>query len=603
MSLLINCQSISKTFGARPLFENISLTISEGERIGLIGPNGAGKSTLIQILAGVQTPDSGNVSLRKLVTTGYVPQDPVFNEQDTVDSVLQASLAGEHLEDFERDSLVNITIGRFGFAEPGAKAMSLSGGWRKRLAIARAVITGPDLVLLDEPTNHLDLQGILWLEKFLRSAPFASVIVSHDRYFLENVVSDMAEINRTYPDGLFRVKGTYSEFLIRREDFLAAQSKQQEALSNIVKREIEWLRRGAKARTRKSKARIDDAGRHIGELAELNARSAKGTTQIDFTASERKTKRLLVAENLSKSMGGRLLFKDLNCTLSPGVRLGLVGANGSGKTTLLKLLGGELAPDGGSIQRADGLKVVYFDQNREQLNLDEPLRTALSPYGDSVIYRDRTVHVAGWAKRFLFRNEQLDVAVGRLSGGERARVLIARLMLQPADLLFLDEPTNDLDISTLEVLEESLTEFPGALVLVTHDRFMLDRVSTVVLGLDGRGGAGMFADYSQWEDAQSQADANSTEQPGKSAKSEPAATAPAPQKKKLSYLENREWENIEALIEAADRELADRQRDLQDSEIMRDPKRLQDAYEKVQLAQEAADRLYKRWAELEVKMR
>ena len=603
MSLLISCQSISKTFGARPLFENISLTISDGERIGLIGPNGAGKSTLIQILAGVQTPDSGGVSLRKLVTTGYVPQDPVFDSDITVAAVLEAALAGRHLEDYERESLIEITLSRFGFSDPTVRALSLSGGWRKRLAIAQAVIASPDLVLLDEPTNHLDLQGILWLEKFLRSAPFASVIVSHDRYFLENVVSDMVEINRTYPEGLFRVKGSYSEFLIRREDFLAAQSKQQEALSNVVKREIEWLRRGAKARTRKSKARIGDAGRHIGELAELNERMAKGITQVEFIASDRKTKKLLVAENLSKSMGGRILFEGLNCTLSPGIRLGLVGANGSGKTTLLKVLGGELAPDGGVVQRADGLRVVYFDQNREQLNLDEPLRTALCPYGDSVIYKDRTIHVAGWAKRFLFHSEQLDVAVGRLSGGERARVLIARLMLQPADLLFLDEPTNDLDIATLEVLEENLSDFPGALVLVTHDRYMLDRVSTLVLGLDGNGGADLFADYSQWEEAQSKVKSSAPDLSPKTAKPEAIAAAPPSSKKRLSYLENREWESMEAQIEAADQDLAAHQRNLHDPEIMRAPKRLQESYEKLQAAQQAADQLYARWAELEVKLK
>ena len=603
MSLLISCQSISKTFGARPLFENISLTISDGERIGLIGPNGAGKSTLIQILAGVQTPDSGGVSLRKLVTTGYVPQDPVFDSDITVAAVLEAALAGRHLEDYERESLIEITLSRFGFSDPTVRALSLSGGWRKRLAIAQAVIASPDLVLLDEPTNHLDLQGILWLEKFLRSAPFASVIVSHDRYFLENVVSDMVEINRTYPDGLFRVKGSYSEFLIRREDFLAAQSKQQEALSNVVKREIEWLRRGAKARTRKSKARIGDAGRHIGELAELNERMAKGITQVEFIASDRKTKKLLVAENLSKSMGGRILFEGLNCTLSPGIRLGLVGANGSGKTTLLKVLGGELDPDGGVVQRADGLRVVYFDQNREQLNLDEPLRTALCPYGDSVIYKDRTIHVAGWAKRFLFHSEQLDLPVGRLSGGERARVLIARLMLQPADVLFLDEPTNDLDIATLEVLEENLSDFPGALVLVTHDRYMLDRVSTLVLGLDGNGGADLFADYSQWEEAQSKVKSSAPDLSPKTAKPEAIAAAPPSSKKRLSYLENREWESMEAQIEAADQDLAAHQRNLHDPEIMRAPKRLQESYEKLQAAQQAADQLYARWAELEVKLK
>ena len=299
-------------------------------------------------------------------------------------------------------------------------------------------------------------------------------------------------------------------------------------------------------------------------------------------------------------MGGRTLFENLNCTLSPGVRLGLVGANGSGKTTLLEVLGGELQPDGGTVQRADGLRVVYFDQNREQLNLDEPLRTALCPHGDSVIYKDRPIHVAGWAKRFLFRNEQLDVAVGRLSGGERARVLIARLMLQPADLLFLDEPTNDLDISTLEVLEESLSDFPGALVLVTHDRYMLDRVSTIVLGLDGQGGAGLFADYSQWEQALSEA--STPDIPAKAVKPEPSAPAPPPQKKRLSYIESREWENMEALIAAADQSVAEAQRNLEDPDTVRNPKKLQQAYEKLQTAQAEAERLYSRWAELEMKL-
>jgi ATP-binding cassette subfamily F protein uup len=244
---------------------------------------------------------------------------------------------------------------------------------------------------------------------------------------------------------------------------------------------------------------------------------------------------------------------------------------------------------------------VYFDQNREQLNLDEPLRTALCPHGDSVIYKDRTIHVVGWAKRFLFRSEQLDVAVGRLSGGERARVLIARLMLQPADLLFLDEPTNDLDIATLEVLEENLSDFPGALVLVTHDRYMLDRVSTIVLGLDGRGGVGLFADYSQWEQAQAEAGTSTPEPVAKTAKPEPASAAPQ-QKKRLSYIENREWENMEALIAAADNSVAEAQRNLEDPETVRDPKRLQQAYQKLQAAQEEAERLYSRWAELELKL-
>src|ERR1700692_3225198 len=308
----------------------------------------------------------------------------------------------------------------------------------------------------------------------------------------------MAELNRTYPDGLLRVSGGYSRFLEKKEEFLHAQGKRQEALENLVHREIEWLRRGAKARTRKSKARIDKAGELMSELADLNARRRSGSAQIDFSATDRKTKRLIELEEVSCEIGDRKLFTGLNFVITAGMRVGLVGPNGSGKTSLLRLVRGESSPNSGEIYRADWLRIVYFDQTRE-LDPDVTLRRALAPEGDSVVYQDRVFHVASWAAKFLFAGEQLYQPVGKLSGGERARVLIAQLMLQPADLLLLDEPTNDLDIPTLEILEESLLEFRGALVLVTHDRFLLDRVSTVVLGLDGLGGAERFADYSQWE--------------------------------------------------------------------------------------------------------
>ena len=237
------------------------------------------------------------------------------------------------------------------------------------------------------------------------------------------------------------------------------------------------------------------------ELDDLETRTAKGTSQIDFTATDRRTKRLLSVENISKDLGGRTLFRDVSFTLTPGTRLGLLGLNGTGKTTLLRILSGEIGVDTGTVERAQALRIVYFDQAREQLDREQTLRQGLGAHGDTVIFQDKPIHVAGWAKRFLFDSGQLDRPMSSLSGGEQARVLIARLMLQPADLLLLDEPTNDLDIPTLEVLEDSLTDFPGALVLVTHDRYLLDRVSTVVLGLVGRGGAQLFADYWQWEQA------------------------------------------------------------------------------------------------------
>jgi ABC transport system ATP-binding/permease protein len=542
MPPIINAQQISKAFGANPHFQNVSFTVSEGDRIGLIGPNGSGKSTLLKMLAGIVDADEGNIAFRKKIRASYVEQDSRFNPEDTVRSVVENALKQTDLTGTERDSRFAETLGRAGFTEIDAKATSLSGGWQKRLAIVTALVQVPDILLLDEPTNHLDLEGIEWLEKLLEQATFASVIVSHDRYFLENVATDIVELNRIFPDGSLRVRGSYSTFLEKKEQFLHAQSKRHESLENLVHNEIEWLRRGAKARTRKSKARIDKAFELMGELADLNNRTRTATAQIDFTASDRKTKRLIELEDLGYEIEDRKLFENLNFVLTAGMRAGLVGPNGSGKTTLLRLLRGDIAPTSGQIRRADWLRIVYFDQSR-QLDTNVTLRRALAPEGDTVIYQDRPVHVASWASRFLFNGEQLNQPVERLSGGERARVLIAQLMLQPADVLLLDEPTNDLDIPTLEILEESLLEFRGSLVLVTHDRYMLDRVSNIVIGLDGQGHSASFADYSQWESwiqEQEQTTKPSAPKPISLAISKTTAA-----KKKLSYLEAREYAGIE----------------------------------------------------------
>jgi ATP-binding cassette subfamily F protein uup len=594
MALLASCAGLSKAFGARNLFENISLGIAEGERLGLIGANGAGKSTLLKILAGQLEPDSGSVSMRRNVRVGYVPQTSEFPAGGTVEEIVAAAVNDDHLDEMERAARINQTLGRAGFTDGKLRVDSLSGGWKRRLAVARELASAPDLLFLDEPTNHLDFEGIRWLERLLATASFASVVVTHDRYFLDNVVNDVAEIGRSFPEGIFRVEGGYSQFLEKKEQFLLAQSNKQEALANRVRREVEWLRRGPKARTGKSRARIDDAGRLMRELDELEQRSVKGVTQIDFTATERRTKRLIAVDGISKELGGRTLFRDLSFALGPGVRLGLLGLNGTGKSTLLKILAGEIAPDAGTVERAAGLRVVYFDQAREHLDVTRTLKEGLGAHGDHVIYRDRPIHVAGWAKRFLFNSDQLDRPIASLSGGEQARVLIARLMLQPADLLLMDEPTNDLDIPTLEVLEESLTEFPGALVLVTHDRFLLDRVSTSVLGLDGRGTAQMFADYWQWEQT------GQTEEP-KAEKKEPPRVSAPPAKKKLSYMEAREWEQMEGRILAAEESLEAIRAEMQSPEVVSDGPRLHACYEKLQAAEAEVQVLYARWAELEAK--
>lgn len=598
MALLLNTQNLTKAYGAAPLFTKISFPIHEGDRVGLIGPNGSGKSTLVEILAGKRSVDEGEVAVRKGVRMSYVQQASEYAPGETVRFIIRRALKQASVPEAEWDSREAETLGRAGFEDFEVEAVALSGGWRKRLAIVEALVQGPDLLLLDEPTNHLDLGGILWLEKLLQSAGFSCVVISHDRYFLENVTTDVIELNRVYPDGLLRVKGNYSEFLIKKDEYLHAQAKRQEALENRVRTEIDWLRRGPKARTTKSKARIDNANELIGELSDMKTRRRTASAEIDFSASDRKTKRLVEFEKASFAFGGKKILTDFSFVFTAGTRVGLVGPNGSGKTTMLRLLRGDLKPQAGEIRRADFLRVVYFDQNRI-LDPTVTLRKALSPDGDSVIFQERTIHVAAWADRFLFLQEQLNQPVGRLSGGERARVLIARLMLEPADLLLLDEPTNDLDIPTLEILEESLLTFPGALVLVTHDRYMLDRVSTVVLGLSGTGEAERFADYSQWEAWQQ-------ELTGPKSKSSPKGSsltnATPAAKKKLSYLEQREYDALEQRIADAEAEVMRLQRMLESGEVTTDGKRLQETYAAIEPAQSKVDDLYARWAELEAKI-
>jgi ATP-binding cassette subfamily F protein uup len=379
------------------------------------------------------------------------------------------------------------------------------------------------------------------------------------------------------------------------------QARQRESLQVKVRREVEWLRRGAKARTRKSKARIGAANEMIAALEDMQTRARTATARIDFTASDRKTRKLIEVEGLGHSLGGRKLFESLDLVFAPGRRLGLAGPNGSGKTTLLRLLLRQLEPDHGEMRWADQLKVVYFEQHRQQIDPATTLKRALSPEGDSVMYLGRPVHVNGWARRFLFTEDQLVQPVGSLSGGERARVHIARLMLEEADVLLLDEPTNDLDIPTLEVLEESLVEFPGSLVLVTHDRYLMDSVTNGVLGLDGEGSCGLFADLTQWENWVDDQRRERSAQVRAASKPVERAAAQAG-KKRLSYLEQREWDAMEEKIMEAEQRLEAAKEALHAPETVSDPRRIEECYQVLNPAQEEVDRLYARWAELEAKL-
>lgn len=576
---LLGIHSLSKSYGIQDLFRNLSFTIHQGDRIGLIGPNGSGKSTLLKIMMGLEKEDEGSISRKQSLRVGYASQAPEFPSESLEDVLVQEVKKISHEEALTR---ARILLGKAQFTDFSQIASNLSGGWKKRLDIARALMQEPDLLLLDEPTNHLDLEGILWLEKFLSREKTAFVIVSHDRYFLDNVSEKVIEINKCYPEGLFISEGNLSTFMERKEAFLEGQANHQRGLASVVRDEIAWLRKSPKARTTKSQSRVQNAHRLMEELSEVKQRNKTVKITIDFSASERETRKLLAAKNLTKSLSGRQLFKGVDITLSPGTRLGIVGKNGTGKTTLLKLLAGMVPVDMGTIKYADDLKLVYFDQHRDHIPSHYTLREAFSPVSDMVNYRGQNMHVHGWAKKFLFSKERLDTPVSSLSGGERARLLIAKLMLEPADILFLDEPTNDLDIPTLEVMEESLKEFAGAVVLISHDRCLMDGVCTQILGLGENNEQQFFADYSQWELACVKATAAAKE-----VRSKPAS----PPVKKLSYKEQKELEGMEQSILSIETEIAALEGQMQGS----DPKKSLELYNLLASAQQKHDALFERW--------
>ena len=597
--LWLSCQNLSKSYGSRLLFKEISFGISSGDKIGLIGPNGSGKSTLLKILAGQESSDEGNVVRNRNLRIGYVPQESLFPDLPLRAILFHALEEEGSVAEGERQTRTAITLSKMGFSDQELSAASLSGGWIKRLALAVALVAGPDLVLLDEPTNHLDLEGVIWLERFLQQASFGYLLISHDRYFLEHTTQRMMELDKSYPKGLFAAEGSYSAFLEKREAFLNGQLQQERGLNAKVRREVEWLRQNPKARTTKSQSRIQEAERLIGELQEVKGRNTQTKSQFAFAHSAKESRKLLSTNNLTKSMGGKLLFSGIDLILSPGVRLGVVGINGSGKTTFLRLLAGQLIPDKGTIKCADGLNKVYFDQHRAQLPPDVPLRRALAPDGDRVVYRGQTIHVNAWCRRFLFSPERLDLPFGHLSGGEKARVHIARLMLEPADLLLLDEPTNDLDMPTLEVLENSLLEFPGAIVLISHDRYLLDSLSTLILGLSGAHGHQLLASYPQWEQWQfEQAEQKKRSPPKKSEKVEAVPTRDA-RSRGMTYAEKYECQQMEKHILLLEKEIGALEKIVSDPAVSSDASQLQEVCEQLNGKHRALETLYQRWQELE----
>ena len=580
MNPYLSFSLVSKSYAGRSLFRGLCFRVFAQDRVAIIGPNGAGKSTVFKIILGKELADEGEIIVRKDIGVSFVPQKGVY-EKETVEEHLKTYLGD--IPDYEKSTKISIVLGKVGIFDSKASIAKLSGGWKKRLDIAAALLTEPDLLLLDEPTNHLDIEGILWLEDFLKRSNFSFMLSSHDRNFLENVCSRVLEINPAFPEGSFSVKGSYSKFLEKREEFLQGQISYERSLKSKVSREIEWLRQTPKARTTKSRSRIENAEALIKELSTVRVNNKKNQTQIEFSSTGKQTRKLLTLHSACKAYGDKRLFSNLNLCIRPGMRIALLGKNGSGKSSLMKALLGIESLDSGSRKEAENLEMVYFDQEREQLNDCLSLKEALCPNSDTVYFQGKSIHVNSWAKRFLFSPDRLQMPLRSFSGGEKARILIARLLLKAADILFLDEPSNDLDISTLEILEESLREFPGAIVIISHDRFMLNDLCNLYIGLGLEGEEQFFADYYQWEDRLK----------AKPQKEKKAATQ-RQKAKSMSYKEKQELKQIEALIAKKEQELLLLQDKIQTAPedkqwlLCQDLKKLQDSIEQH----------YERWQEL-----
>ncbi|MGE4133364.1 MAG: ABC-F family ATP-binding cassette domain-containing protein [Bdellovibrionales bacterium] len=598
MEILIGAHQISKSFSSRSLFEGLTFSIEAGERVGLIGPNGAGKSTLLKILAGKADLDGGRLSVKKGLRIGYLEQVPQFGTEATVHStLLEGSTDPDDWQEIARVQEISSKLSLSDFS-PETPVGQLSGGWKKRLALARELIRNPDLLLLDEPTNHLDVESILWLEDMLARAPFATLTITHDRVFLQSISKRIIELDRRHPDGLLSVDGDYAHFVTVREQQLAAQQTRETKLSNRLRRENEWLSRGPIARLKKQQARIEAAHDLSDTVDELSQRNQRDRVKLEFHGEEKNPKKLIEAKGISKSFGDQMVIPKMDLLITPKSRIGLMGPNGCGKTTLIRLLTQTEKPDQGSVQHADRLQVSYFEQNRESLNPDETLFKSICPQGDHVEYAGQFVHARSYLARFLFNYDQMETEVRKLSGGEQSRLLLARLMLTKANLLVLDEPTNDLDMDTLDVLSDVLQEFNGAILLVTHDRYFLDQMTNQILafGVDQKGNKKIFsmvglAQWQDWHAEQTTWRAQLAQSP--KSKSEPAPQAP---KRKLSYNEQRELDLMESRILEAEAELEKWTGELETAAA--DPARLTEVSQKLAAAQTEVDRLYARWEEL-----
>jgi ATP-binding cassette subfamily F protein uup len=596
MPTLVSAHQISKSFAAKTLFKDISFAVDSSERIGLIGPNGAGKSTLLSLIAGQQKADKGSLSFSNNLRLAYLEQTPKLNPDLSVyDTLMSATddpydsnniqLAFELISKLELDSL-----------EGGSekKAGELSGGWNKKVALAKELMTRPNLLLLDEPTNHLDLESILWLEEFLnKSRDMAVLTVTHDRRFLQNVCSVIFDLNPQLPNGLLRTSGSYSAHLESKMMLLEGQKRLEEKRRNTMLQEKEWLARGPQARLTKQKARIERAYDLIDEVKNLENKNYKRALDLDFGNNAKSPQKLIEAKHIEKKFADHLLFTNFNALIRPGHRYGLIGPNGAGKSTLLKCLTGRLAPDRGEIKINDDIEISYFEQGKDQIDLNQTVLRCICPEGDYVHFQDQPVFARSYLSRFYFNAQQAEMPARQLSGGELSRLILAKLMLKKAHVLVLDEPTNDLDVETLEALADCLREFNGAVILVSHDRYFMDQNCDVIWAMDSSTKEIItFADTYQWEDWFNNKNKKQPQQKTENKKEDQKKTGG---KSGLSNKEKIEFEKIEAKIAEEEALLQQLQSTLSSPESQSNFQKLADLTNTIAGTEKQIETLFARW--------
>ena len=598
--MLLRLDQVSLAFGARPLLDAASLAVDAGERVCIVGRNGEGKSSLLRLVTGTTPPDEGSVWLRPAARVALLAQDIADVGGGGVRDIVAAALdaAAPHMEDWQREQRVNEVLSRLGL-DGAADYAALSGGWRRRALLARALVVEPDVLLLDEPTNHLDIETIEWLEELLLGFAGALLCVSHDRAFINRVATRIVELDR---GALTSWNGNYDAYARQKAEQLAAEAQHAALFDKKLAQEEVWIRKGVEARRTRNEGRV----RALYRLREQRRMRRERVGRVDITLQEaaESGRKVFEAEDASVQLGGRTVLRDINLTIMRGDRIGIVGPNGAGKSTLIRLLLGEIEPATGLLRRGTRLEVAYYDQQRAQLQLERSVMENVTDRGDHVIINGEPRHVSGYLRDFLFRPEQLRTPASALSGGERNRLLLARLFASPANLLVMDEPTNDLDIDTLELLEEMVSDFPGTLLLVSHDRAFLDHVVTSLLVVERDGSVsefvGGYSDWARYRDARAAALRGAT-----ATAAAPAGAPPgAPKQRRLSYKDQREYEALPDAIAAQEAEQAALTALINQPDFYtRDRAEVAATLAKLQDLGRAIEAAYSRWTELESRLK